>query len=84
MLIGGVSTLRPPPLTPQHKCRGACSGLTLSGALHTLLKNRLWGRRMGQHSALEGQYKVFSRFVGFLEMLWMLQHILLEVQPSIQ
>jgi hypothetical protein len=35
------------PSTSQHKCWG-CSGLTLSGALHTALKSGTWRSRTGQ------------------------------------
>jgi hypothetical protein len=38
-----MSTLRPPSINT-----GACSGLTLSGALYTTLKSGVWRGRMGQ------------------------------------
>ena len=44
------STLRLPSINAE-----ACSGLTLSGALHTALKGRAWRRRMGQEFWLKSR-----------------------------
>jgi len=40
-----MSTLRLPGINA-----GACSGLTLSGVFHTVLKDGAWRRRMGQET----------------------------------
>jgi len=67
------------PSAPQHRCwdlpsaraQAEGSGLTLSGALHTTLKDRAWRRRMGQYDIIllspviemdrENMTKIFSR-----------------------